>query len=114
MIDTEAWGELAELDPEMAEFLVDEFMQCIVDDYSDSRQAGIVGLDEEFYILRTPIVLDPKGIREALKASEKYEAEMMRIVDRSTERRLQAGTDEVPVSFSIVWFKMPKREKPKS
>src|SRR6188472_3136898 len=29
MIDTEEWGELAELEPQMAEALTDEFMQSI-------------------------------------------------------------------------------------
>lgn len=48
MVDTEEWAELAKDDPAMAEFLVDDFMQSIVDDYTESRRANIVGMDEEF------------------------------------------------------------------
>lgn len=111
MIDTEEWGELAELEPAMAEALTDEFMQGIVDDYSASRRASIVALDEEFFIVRTPYVLDPAGVDEALEASQRYEDEMIEIASRSAARRLDAGTEEVPVSSSIVLFKMPKRSR---
>lgn len=113
MVDTEEWGELAEDEPEMAEFLVDEFMQSIVDDYTESRRAGVVGLDEEFWIVRRPLVLDPEGVREAQQASKKYEAAMVDIAARSAERRIKKGTEEIPVSSSIVLFKMPKRSKRK-
>jgi hypothetical protein len=112
MIDTDEWGELAAEEPEMAEFLVDEFMQSIADDYTASRLARIVGLDEEFFIVRNSIVLDSTGLREALEASQKYEDEVMAIAARSVARS-QDGAEEVPVSFSIVVFKMPKRSRQK-
>lgn len=119
MIDTDEWAELAEAEPEMAEFLVDEFMQSIVDDFTEvmravvadftgSRRADIVGLDEEFYLTRTPLVLDPTGVREALEASEEYETKIMEASARSLERQASEGTDQVPVSSSIAFFKMPK------
>lgn len=109
MIDTEEWGELAEVEPDMAEALTDEFMQGIVDDYTASRRAGIVALDEEFWIVRTPLVLDPAGMREALAASQEYEDAMTEIAARSAERRIKEGTEDVPVSSSAVLFKMPRR-----
>jgi DNA-binding transcriptional ArsR family regulator len=109
MVDTEEWGELAEVEPDMAEALTDEFMQGIVDDYTASRRAEIVGLDEEFWIVRTPLVLDPEGIREALEAAEAYENTMAEIAARSAGRRGREQTEEVPVSSSTVLFKMPKR-----
>jgi DNA-binding transcriptional ArsR family regulator len=108
MVDTEEWGELADEEPGMAEALTDEFMQGIVDDYSASRRASVVALDEEFWIVRTPLTLDPEGVREALEASERYEDEMTEIAARSAERRGVEGTEEVPVSSSIVFFKMPR------
>lgn len=111
MIDTEEWAELAEVEPDMAEALTDEFMQSIVDDYTASRRAGIVALDEEFWIIRTPLILDPEGIREALAASEKYEDEMTAIATRSADRRISEGTEEVPVSSSAVLFKMPRSSR---
>jgi len=109
MIDTEEWGELAEVEPQMAEALTDEFMQGIVDDYTASRQAAVVALDEEFWIVRNPLLLDPEGVREALEASRNYENEMTEIAARSATRRIKEGTPEVPSSSSVAFFKMPAR-----
>lgn len=111
MVDTEEWGELAEDEPEMAEFLVDDFMQAIVDDYTESRQAGVVGLDDEFWIVRRPLVLDPESIREAQKAAKEFEDKMITIAARSAKRRSTEGTKEIRTSFSVVLFKMPKRSR---
>jgi len=110
MIDTDEWMELAEDEPQMAEALTDEFMQAIVDDYTESRRASIVGLDEEFWIVRKPLILDPEGVREALKASEAYEDAMTEIAARSASRRLKDGTPDIPTSSSIVFFKSPLHE----
>lgn len=111
MVDTEEWAELAEAEPQMAEALTDEIMQGVVDDYSSSRRAAVVGLDEEFWMVRHLPLLDPEGVREALEASEEYEAAMTEIAARSAKRRLEEDTEEVPTSASIVFFKMPKRRK---
>lgn len=110
MIDTEEWGELAELEPTMAEALTDEFMQGIVDDYTCSRQAAIVALDEEFWIVRTPLILDPEGMKEAMEAAGDFENAMTAIASRSAERRMRENTEDVPVSSSVVLFKMPKSQ----
>jgi predicted transcriptional regulator len=109
MIDTEEWGELADVEPQMAQALTDEFMQGVVDDYSDSRRAGVVALDEEFWIVRTPLVLDTLGVKEVLEASQRYENEVLEIATRSTQRRSTDGAEPVPTSHSVVFFKMPKR-----
>jgi predicted transcriptional regulator len=109
MIDTEEWEELVELEPSMAEALTDEFVQSIIDDYSESRRASIVGLDKDFYIVRTPLVLDPAGVEEVMDAAETYENAVLDIAARSASRRTSSGTEEVPVSSSVVFFKMPKR-----
>jgi DNA-binding transcriptional ArsR family regulator len=109
MIDTEEWDELAELEPGMAEALTDEFVQAIVDDYTESRHARIVALDKDFWIVRTPLVLDPEGVQEVLEAAETFENTVLDIAARSASRRADSGTAEVPVSSSVVFFKMPER-----
>lgn len=111
MIDTEEWGELADAEPQMAEALTDEFMQGIVDDYTESRRAGVVALDEEFWIVRKPLLLDPCGVGEALEASREYEDAMADIAARSAERRLRESTPVVPTSSSIVFFKNPAAKR---
>jgi hypothetical protein len=108
MIDTDEWDELVENEPEMAEIIVDDVVQCILDDYTTSRRAGVVGSDSEFYIVRTPHLLDSEGIEEALKASETYENEMFEIAARSAARRGKVEGDGIPVCTSIGFFKMPR------
>lgn len=109
LVDTEEWDELVESEPQMAEVIMDEIVQCIVDDYSASRRASIVGLDSDFYLVRHPGTVDPEGVQEVLEASDQYEKAIEEIMVRSARRQGETGTDTVPVSASIVFFKMPKR-----
>ncbi|HET9677581.1 MAG TPA: helix-turn-helix domain-containing protein [Solirubrobacterales bacterium] len=111
MVDTEEWMELAEAEPQMAEALTDEIVQSMVDDYTASRRASVVPLDEEFWIVRTPLLLDPEGIREMLDASQEYEEVINEIAARSAERRQKEGTEEVPASSAVLFFKMPLRRR---
>jgi predicted ArsR family transcriptional regulator len=110
-LDLEDWAELSEAEPEVAEILTDEFMQNIVDDFSASRRASIVGRDEKFWITRTPHVLDDHGLEEALEAAEAYEARITEIAARSAARRLESEESGIPVSSSIALFKMPQRRR---
>jgi predicted ArsR family transcriptional regulator len=108
-LDVEEWAELSETEPEVAEVLTDEFMQTIVDDFTASRRASVVGRDEKFWITRNPHNLDQEGIDEALQAAEAYEAEMAEIAARSAARLIESEESAIPVSSSIVLFKMPPR-----
>lgn len=110
LLDLEDWAEFARQEPEVAEVLTDEFMQNVVDDFSASRRASIVGRDEEFWITRTPHILDDLGLEEALEAAEAYEAKITEIAARSAAR-LGSEDPGIPVSSSIVLFKMPPRQQ---
>ncbi|HKO38179.1 MAG TPA: hypothetical protein VJU14_07415 [Solirubrobacterales bacterium] len=109
LVDTEEWDELVESEPQMAEVIMDEVVQCIVDDYSASRRASVVGVDSEFYLVRHPGTVDPEGVQEVLEASEQYEKAIEEIMARSANRQGETATDSIPISASIVFFKMPKR-----
>jgi len=104
LIDTEACDEL---DPIMAEDLVCEFMQKILDDFVASARAGIIGSDENFHLTRTPLVLDAEGLREALEAHERARLEISEIESRSTARMVESGETAVRVSSAQGCFKMP-------
>jgi len=108
MVDIEEWAELADQSPEVAEVLTDEFMQFIVDDFTASRRASIVGRDEKFWLTRTPLIFDDEGLDEALEAAEAYEAKITEIAARSAARR-ESEDGGIPVSSSIALFKMPPR-----
>jgi predicted ArsR family transcriptional regulator len=110
MVDIEEWTELADQNPEIAEVLTDEFMQNIVDDFTASRRAAVVGRDEKFWITRTSHLLDDEGLEEALEAAEAYEAQITEIASRSAARR-QPEDPGTPISSSIVLFKMPPRRR---
>lgn len=104
LIDTEAWEEL---DPVMAEDLVCEFMQKILDDFVASARARLIGADKDFHLTRTPLVLDREGLQEALEAHERARLEILEIEARSAARMLESGEEGTNVSSSQGCFKMP-------
>jgi DNA-binding transcriptional ArsR family regulator len=104
LIDTEEWEEL---DPLVAESLVCEFMQKILDDFVASARAGIVGADKDFQLTRTPLVLDRQGLEEVLAAHERLRLEILEIEARSAARLVESGETGASVSSSQACFQMP-------
>lgn len=104
LIDTEEWEEL---DPVIAEDLVCEFMQKILDDFLASAKARLIGGDKDFHLTRTPLVLDDEGLQEALEAQEKARLEILEIEARSAARMVESGEEGMHVSSSQGLFKMP-------
>src|SRR6187431_1886800 len=80
LVDTEDWDEL---DPVIAEDLVCEFMQKILDDFVVSARSKLIGGDKDFHLTRTPLVLDAEGLQEALEAHERTRLELLEIEARS-------------------------------
>lgn len=99
--------EWEELDPIMAEDLVCEFMQKILDDFVASARAGLIGGDKDFHLTRTPLVLDQEGLQEALEIQERTRLEILEIEARSAARMVESGEEGVNVSSSQGLFKMP-------
>jgi DNA-binding transcriptional ArsR family regulator len=106
LIDVDEWEQL---DPFTAEDLVCGYIQRILDDFVDSRKAEMVGYDKYFHISRTPLILDPKGLEEAVESYERYRLEVSEIERQSAERRHEEGTPAVPTSSSLLLFKIPRR-----
>lgn len=104
LIDTEEWDEL---DPLVAEDLVCEFMQKILDDFVASARKGIIGTDEHFHLTRTLLVLDDEGLQEALEAHERARLEIVEIAARSASRMVESDEEGTHVSTSQGCFKMP-------
>lgn len=104
LVETEDWDEL---DPMIAESLVCEFMQAILDDFVASARAGMVGSDENFHLTRTPLVLDAEGVQEALAAHERARLEILEIEARSAARLLESKESGISVSSSQGCFEMP-------
>ncbi|HEU5062069.1 MAG TPA: helix-turn-helix domain-containing protein [Solirubrobacterales bacterium] len=108
LVDTEDWEEL---DPIVAEDLVCEFMQKILDDFVASARAGIIGSDRNFHLTRTLLVLDEEGRKEALEAHERLRLEILGIEARSAARMLESGEDGASFSTSQGCFELPKRQR---
>lgn len=108
LIDTEEWEEL---DPVIAEDLVCEFMQKILDDFVASAKARLVGGDKDFHLTRTPLVYDEEGLQEALEVHEKARLELLEVEARSAARMVKSGEEGTNVSSSQALFKMPDRKR---
>jgi DNA-binding transcriptional ArsR family regulator len=106
LVDTEDWEEL---DPVIAEDLVCEFMQLILDDFVSSARGGIIGSDRNFHLTRTLMVLDEQGKKEALEAHERARQEIIEIESRSAARMLESGERGTNVSTSQGCFELPAR-----
>jgi len=104
LIDTEEWEEL---DPVIAEDLVCEFMQKILDDFTASARAQLVGGDKDFHLTRTLLVLDQEGLQEALEAHERARQEIVDIASRSADRTVASGEQGLHVSTAQGCFKLP-------
>src|SRR5215218_3018285 len=83
MIDTEEWDEL---DPLVAEGILCEIMQRMLDDFIASAKVQLIGGDKDFHLTRTPLVLDDEGLQEALEVNEKARLEILEIEARSAAR----------------------------
>src|SRR4051794_6366459 len=104
LVDTEEWDEL---DPMMAENLLSDIMQKMLDDFVGAARGRTVGENAEFHLTRTPLVLDHEGLQEALEAHERARIEVLEIVGRSAERMIESGEEGTNVSSSQACFKMP-------
>ena len=105
LVDTSEWEEL---DPVIKEDIVGESMQRILDDFVASAKAKVVGADKDFWLTRTPLVLDDEGLREAKAIHERAFEELQEVEARSGERLLKAGAHGRSVSSSQALFKMPE------
>lgn len=104
LLDAEDWKEL---DPLIAEDIVCEIVQKILDDFIASRRAEIIGSDEKFHLTRTPLVLDAEGMEEALEIHERTRIEIQEVEARSAARMVESGEQGKNVSTSQLCFELP-------
>ena len=104
LIDTEEWDEL---DPVIAEDILCEIMQKMLDDFVASSRAKQIGSDKDFHLTRTPLVLDQEGLQEALEAHERLRLEILEIEARSAARMIESGEEGTNLTSSQGCFKMP-------
>jgi DNA-binding transcriptional ArsR family regulator len=102
LIDTEEWDDI---DPVLAEDILCETQQKMLDDFVASLRANLIGGDKNFILTRTPLVLDAEGLQEALDAHERARAEMLEIETRAAGRMIKSGEEGLTVSSCQGCFK---------
>jgi DNA-binding transcriptional ArsR family regulator len=107
LIDTEDWEGI---DPVLAEDIICETQQKMLDDFVASARAQLLGADKNFHLTRTALVLDAEGLRQALEAHERARLELLEIEARSAARLVESGEAGVRVSSSQACFQMPDRK----
>jgi len=105
LIDTSDWESL---DPVVKEDLVGQIMQAVIDDFTASAKAKVIGADKDFWFTRTPLVLDDEGLQEAKEIQKRAFEEMQEAEARSAERLLKAKAEGRPVASVQMVFKMPE------
>jgi DNA-binding transcriptional ArsR family regulator len=108
LIDTEEWDGI---DPVLAEDILCETQQKMLDDFVASLRANLIGGDKDFILTRTPLVLDAEGLQEALDAHERARAEMLAIEARAAARMIEAGEEGLTVVSCQGCFKTPVAKK---
>jgi len=104
LIDTEEWEEI---DPVVAEDLICEVQQKMLDDFVASARANLLGADKHFHLTRSPLVLDAEGLQEALEVHERTRLELEEVAARSAARLVESGEEGVNVTSTQGCFKMP-------
>lgn len=105
LVDTSEWESL---DPVIKEDIVGQIMQAVLDDFTASAKAKVIGADKDFWFTRTPLVLDEEGLEEAKAAQKRAFEELQEVEARSAERLLKAKQQGMPVASAQAVFKMPE------
>lgn len=111
LIHTEDWDGL---DPVVAEDIVCEVQQKMLDDFVASVRAGLIGTDKNFHLSRSPLLLDAEGLQEALAVHERTRLQLEEIAARSATRLVESGEQGINVTSSQGCFKMPRSKARRS
>jgi DNA-binding transcriptional ArsR family regulator len=109
LIETDEWDQL---DPVIAEDILCEIQQKMLDDFVASARANLIGADKFFHHARTLLVLDAQGLREALEAHARVHHQMMEIAAHSANRMAESGEKGINVSNAQSCFKIPPPKAP--
>jgi DNA-binding transcriptional ArsR family regulator len=105
LIDTDEWENI---DPVMAEDILCETQQKMLDDFVASMRANLIGVDKNLHLTRTPMVLDAEGLQEALEVHERTRQELLEIESRAASRMVESGEKGISVSSTQGCFKTAK------
>ncbi len=102
LIDTDEWENI---DPVMAEDILCETQQKMLDDFVASMRANLIGSDNNLHLTRTPMVLDAEGLQEALEVHERTRQELLEIESRAASRMVETEEQGITISSTQGCFK---------
>jgi hypothetical protein len=105
-LDISEWAALPDLSRSM---VTDAITQRIIDDYTASLKAGLVGGRDEgkFHMTRTPITVDREGRDRVLEILEETRERILDEEQASKLRMRESGEPATPMSSSHVCITMP-------
>ena len=100
-------GELRQMHPVAAKHHSAEVLHNAGGDFLEALEAGSFDSHEDHHLTRTPLVFDEAGYTDALEILERARLELDARSVESLKAINEEGAKSVPVSSSLLFFKMP-------
>lgn len=100
-------GELQQMHPLAAKHYSAEVVHNAGSDFLRALEAGSFDSHEDHHLSRTPLIFDEEGYTDALAILERARLELEERSARSLENVASSDAASVPVSSSLLFFRMP-------
>jgi DNA-binding transcriptional ArsR family regulator len=106
LVETDEWEDFVKVSQELADHVLGELMQVLLDRLTESAKAGILSGDSDLHLTHTPMILDQPGVEEMLALAERTRLEAAEIERHAAKRRSSTG-GAIHASNCILFFKTP-------
>ncbi|HEX7278467.1 MAG TPA: winged helix-turn-helix domain-containing protein [Solirubrobacterales bacterium] len=96
-----------EMHPAVADHYAGQVMQVVLDDFLRAADKGSLKTQELLHLTNTPLALTPERYESLMERLEAFRVEIEEETARSAEELAQTGEPSIPVSFSMLCFKLP-------
>jgi DNA-binding transcriptional ArsR family regulator len=100
-------GELQQMHPIAAKHYSAEVVHNAGSDFLEALESGSFDSHEDHHLSRTPLIFDEDGYTDALAILERARLELEERSVESLKDIAESGATSVPVSSSLLFFKMP-------
>lgn len=100
-------GELQQMHPLAAKHYSAEVVHNAGSDFLKALEGGSFDSHEDHHLSRTPLIFDEEGYTDALAILERARLELEERSARSLENVANSDVASVPVSSSLLFFRMP-------
>jgi hypothetical protein len=100
-------GELQQMHPLAAKHYSAEVVHNAGSDFLEALEGGSFDSHDDHHLTRTPLVFSEEGYTDALAILERARLELEERSTKSLEEIAETGAESVPVSSSLLFFRMP-------